>query len=161
MNALRRIGCRVRRDDRGSGTVELVIMASTYVVFMMIFVFVGRVNAGYASVETAARSAARSIAIARDPTTAMNAAHDQAATIAKVGSPKCRSMTFAPKVSATEATVTITCDVDLSEVVITGVPGHWTAKATASEPIDRWRENSDGFVLSGGPGGSSSRVGGL
>lgn len=133
---------RIRRDDRGSGAVQLPVMAATYVAFIMLLVFVGRVNSGHSAAETAARSAARTIAISRDPTSAMGTAQDEAAAIANVGSASCRSMDFASSVSDTEVTVTVTCQVDLAEVTLTGIPGRWAATAAASEPIDRWREEA-------------------
>jgi hypothetical protein len=131
---------RLRGDDRGSGVVQLPIMAGTYVLFIMLLVFVGRVNSGYSSAEAAARYAARTIALARDPAAAVDAARADAATTVRAGSAKCRSMDFAYTVDAAEVTVTITCQVDLAEVNILGVPGHWAATATASEPVDQLRE---------------------
>lgn len=131
---------RCRPDDRGGGAVQLPVMAATYIAFVMLLVLVGRVNAGHSSAETAARSAARTIALARDPAAAVGAAQDDAAAIANVGSSTCRSMDLAHSISDIEVTVTVTCQVDLSEVTLVGVAAHWTATATASEPVDRWRE---------------------
>jgi hypothetical protein len=115
-------------------------MAGTYVLFIMLLVFVGRVNTGYSSAEAAARYAARTIALARDPAAAVDAARSDAAATVGAGSAKCRSMDFDYTVDAAEVTVTITCQVDLAEVNILGVPGHWAATATASEPVDQFRE---------------------
>ena len=142
MNRLLLLRQRIRRDDRGSGAVQLPVMAATYVAFIMLLVFVGRVNSGHSAAETAARSAARTIAISRDPASAAGAAQDDAAAIVNVGSASCRSMDFSSSVSDTDVTVTVTCEVDLGEVTMTGIPGRWAATATASEPIDRWREEA-------------------
>ena len=140
MTPVDRLHEQMRGDDRGSGVVQLPIMAGTYVLFIMLLVFVGRVNSGYSSAEAAARYAARTIALARDPAAAVDAARADAAATVRAGSAKCRSMGFAYTVDATEVTVTITCQVDLAEVNILGVPGHWAATATASEPVDQFRE---------------------
>jgi Flp pilus assembly protein TadG len=142
MTRLQRLRHRVRCDDRGSGAVQFPVMAATYIAFIMLLVFVGRVNSGYSTAEAAARSAARTIAIARDPAAAVDVAREDAATIANVGSAKCRAMDFTPSIDETEVTVTVTCDVDLGEVSIVSVPGTWTATATATEPIDQWRETT-------------------
>ena len=131
---------RVRSDDRGGGVVQLPIMALTYVLFIMLLVFVGRVNSGYSAAEAGARYAARTIAIARDPTAALDTARAEAPATVRAGSARCRSMDFAHTVDATQVTVTVTCQVDLAEVNILGVPGHWEASATASEPVDQFRE---------------------
>lgn len=156
MSRLQRLRGRVRRDDRGSGVVQLPVMAGTFVVFMMLAILVGRVNSGYSAAEVAAQSAARTIAIARDPAAAVDVAHDDAATVADVGSPTCRSMDFSHTLTSTEATVTVSCVVDLGEVSIVNVPGHWTATATATEPIDQWREASDELGMPEGSAGSNS-----
>jgi Flp pilus assembly protein TadG len=140
VKTIRHLRDRLRGDDRGNGVVQLPIMAGTYVLFIMLLVFVGRVNSGYSSAEAGARYAARTIAIARDPTTAVDAARADAATTVRAGSARCRSMDFAHTIDAAQVTVTITCQVDLAEVNILGVPGHWAATATASEPVDQFRE---------------------
>ena len=115
-------------------------MAGTYVLFIMLLVLVGRVNSGHSAAEAAARYAARTIAIARDPTPAVDIAREQAETTVEAGSAKCRSMDFTHTIDGTEVTVTITCQVDLAEVNILGIPGAWAATATATEPIDQHRE---------------------
>lgn len=137
---LRSLGDQARRDDRGSSVVQLPLLAGTYVLFIMLFVFIGRVNSGYSAAEAASRYAARTIAIARDPAAAVPVAQDQAAETAGAGSPKCRSIDFSHTIDDAQVTVTITCEVDLAEVNILGVPGAWTTSATASEPIDQHRE---------------------
>lgn len=68
-------------------------------------------------------------------------------------------MDFTSNLDEAEATVTVSCVVDLSEVSIVSVPGHWTATGTASEPIDQWREDSGEFGMSEGSGGGNPRVG--
>ena len=120
--------------------MQLPIMAGTYVLFIMLLVFVGRVNSGHSAAEAAARYAARTIAIARNPPAAVNVARDQAEATVDVGSARCRSVDFTHTIDATEVTVTITCQVDLAEVNILGIPGAWAATATATEPIDQHRE---------------------
>lgn len=155
---LRSLRKRVRRDDRGSGVVQLPLLAGTYVLFIMLFVFIGRVNSGYSAAEAASRYAARTIAIARDPAAAVPVAQDQAAETAGVGSPKCRSMDFSHTIDTAQVTVTVTCQVDLAEVNILGVPGTWASSATASEPVDQHRESSGGFDGSEGATPSNSRV---
>jgi hypothetical protein len=132
----------IGRDDRGSGVVQLPIMAGTFILFVMLLVFIGRVNSGHAAAESAARYAARTIAIARDPAAAVPVAQDQSADTAEAGSAKCRSMDFTHTIDDEQVSVTVTCQVDLAEVNILGVPGRWEATATASEPIDAYRETS-------------------
>jgi Flp pilus assembly protein TadG len=132
-----------RADDRGSGVVELPVVAVfVFAPLLVLAIFVGRMHAGYSSVETAARHAARTISIARDPAAAVGVAESDAATTVRVGSPRCRDMTMSHTVTDDQVTVTVTCTVDLSEATLLPVvPGVRAVAATAVEPRDRHRES--------------------
>jgi hypothetical protein len=136
---------RGRSDDRGSGVVELpVIAVFVFVPLLLLCVFVGRMHAGQGAVESAARHAARTISIARDPAAAVDVAESDAATTVRAGSPRCLDMGMSHTVATDRVTVTITCTVDLSEATLLPVvPGVQTVSATVVEPRDRHRE-SDG-----------------
>ncbi len=140
---------RARRgqDDRGSAVVELVALLPIYMMCSVAVVFVGKRNNSSANIEEAARSAARTISIARNPEGAVGKAHDVAAKMAHEGSAFCTHMTFPPPDfkppvgdDPGEVTVTIQCDVDLSEATLIHVPGHRELTATATEVIDKYRE---------------------
>jgi hypothetical protein len=111
-----------------------------FVPVILLLIFAGRVNAGHAAVESAARHAARTISIARDPGSAQGVAHSEAATTVREGSAMCLSMDFSAQVDAAQVEVTVSCQVDLSEIALLPVPGTRTASATAVEVIDRHRE---------------------
>lgn len=130
------------RDDRGEGALDLTIMGMCFFVpVVLLLVFAGRVNAGHAAVESAARHAAREISIARDAQAAEPVAQAEAATTVREGSAMCRSMDFSATVGGGQVTVTVSCAVDLSEIALLPVPGTRTATATAVEVIDRHRES--------------------
>jgi len=61
----------------------------------------------------------------------------------------------------TPATVTATvrCVVNLADLAVPGVPGARTVTATASSPVDTFRERDSGFSNSGGASGVNSRSG--
>jgi hypothetical protein len=106
-------------------------------------IFVGRMHAGYTAVESAARHAARTISIARDPVAAAGVAEADAATTVGVGSARCRDMGFTHTVTTEEVTVTISCTVDLSEAsLIPVIPGVKSVSTTVAEPRDRHRETA-------------------
>lgn len=133
---------RRERDDRGGATAELVVMSVVFVAFMLAVLFAGRVNVGSSHVEAAARAAARTISIDRNPRAAVGDARDQARDIAKAGSAMCRSMSFTPSISETEVTVEVSCVVDLSEAGLLGVPGSTRVDASSTEAIDQYRETA-------------------
>jgi hypothetical protein len=136
-----RLRLRSRRDDRGNGALDLTVMGVCFFVpVVLLLVFAGRVNSGHAAVESAARHAARTISIARDPEAAAGVAAADAATTVREGSAMCGSMDFGYSVSGGEVEVTVSCDVDLSEIALLPVPGTREATATAVEVIDRHRE---------------------
>jgi Flp pilus assembly protein TadG len=135
-------GPRRRDDDRGSAGAELIVMSVVFAAFVSAVVFVGRVNVGSAHVEAAARSAARTISIDRDPASAVAAARAEAADIAGVGTAMCTSMDFSHTLSETEVTVEVTCTVDLSEALPIGVPGTMQRSGDATEAIDQYREGA-------------------
>lgn len=131
---------RLAGDDRGSAPVELVILTVVSFLFVAMIVFAGRLNVGSAHVEAAARSSARAISVARDPANAVAAARDDASTTVREGSPMCTSMRFDRSFADGSVTVTVACQVDLSEATLLQVPGSMTVSATAEEVIDRYRE---------------------
>jgi len=129
-----------RDRDRGSTTVETVIIAPVFALFLALVVLAGRLSNSRGDVEAAAQYAARTISIARSPTDAIPAARQGAEATLRVGSPTCRSMQFEPAVTATEVTVTISCVVDLSAASLLPVPGNSTITESAVEPRDEHRE---------------------
>lgn len=136
-------GRRLRRDDRGAGALDLAVMGACFFVpVVLLLVFAGRMNAGHAAVESAARHAARTISIARSPEAALARAEDDARTTVREGSPMCLTMDFAPDLDAERVTVTVSCVVDLSELVLLPVPGTERVSATAVEVLDTHREGA-------------------
>lgn len=140
---------RLIHDDRGSAPLEMIVLASVSFVFVAAIVFAGRVNVASVHVEGAARAAARKLTIARDPYSVLDEAREEAQEAVSLGSPLCRRMTFEESIDLQSdtglryITVEITCQVDLSEAVFIGVPGHMTVEASATEVVDPIRERPD------------------
>lgn len=137
-------GRRTRRGDTGSAIAELVILIAVFFGFICAVVFAGRLTTGRARVEAAARSAARTISIARDPEAATAAAEEQAADMAAEGSAICTTMEFEHDIDRVAepgvVTVDVTCTADLSELALIEVPGTHTYHASADEVLDVHRE---------------------
>ncbi|MEV5955619.1 TadE/TadG family type IV pilus assembly protein [Streptomyces sp. NPDC051987] len=62
---------RVRHDDRGLSTVEVVILAPVMILFILVLVAFGQLVDGRGAVDGAARDAARAGSIQKDHATAM------------------------------------------------------------------------------------------
>jgi nitrogenase molybdenum-iron protein alpha/beta subunit len=137
---------RRRRDDGGSAIAELVILIVVFFGFIAVVVFAGRITTGRARIEAAARSAARTISIARDPEGAVPSAKRQAEEMAAEGSAICTDMDFRAAIDRGSepdvVIVDITCIADLSELtLIEVVPGDGVFTASADEVLDVYRED--------------------
>lgn len=126
--------------ERGSVSVELAILAPLVGILLACVVLVGRVQIARADLEGAARSAARDLSIARDPTAALATVREALDVTLEVGSSSCRTVVFTPVISATEVSVTLTCTVDLQAAAVLPVPGTMNLSATATEIVDEYRE---------------------
>lgn len=130
------------RDDHGSVTVELVLLAPIFGLLLAFVVAVGRTQSGRADVEAAAQSAARTITVARDPQAAIPLARAEAEQSLPVGSATCRSMGWDVHVDAERAVVTVSCTIDLPDAAMVPVPASYTVSATGEEILDVHRETT-------------------
>lgn len=133
-------GRRRCRGERGSTTVELVILAPLVGILLAGVVLVGRVQSARADLEGVARAAARDLSLARDPEAAADQVEADAAAALRVGSPTCRSMTFQATITPGDVSVTVACVVDLQAASVLPVPASMTLDASAREIIDVYRE---------------------
>jgi TadE-like protein len=131
---------RDRDKERGSVSVELVILAPIIGVLLVAVVAVGRVENARADIEGAARSAARDLSIARDPHAAIGRVRESTAAMVRVGEPGCRHFTFNATVDKSNVAVDISCLADLDEDSILPLPGSMTLRASANEVLDAFRE---------------------
>jgi Flp pilus assembly protein TadG len=131
---------RARDGERGSISVELAILTPIFALLLLAVVAVGRIQNSRADIESAARSAARDLSIARDPAAAVGRVRAAISQMVNVGSPGCQTLTFTPTITPETVTVVVGCIADLQDASILPLPGHMTLTATATEAIDRFRE---------------------
>jgi len=129
-----------QRSDHGSVSVELAVLTPAFAIMIALVLLVGRTQSSRADLEAAAHAAARTVTLSRDPNTAAEIAHDEAIERLDVGSPSCRTLGWDLAISGQDATVTLTCTVDLSEAALLPVPGSIQVSATSTEPLDRFAE---------------------
>jgi Flp pilus assembly protein TadG len=128
--------------ERGSATIEVALLAPVFTMLLALVVLVGRVESSRADIEGVADGAARAISLSRSPRAAVASAKSEAESSLRVGSSTCRAMGWVAEVSPGSVTVTVACTIDLSAASILPVPSHYTVRATATEVIDRFRENT-------------------
>jgi Flp pilus assembly protein TadG len=131
------------RYERGSATVELVLLTPLLVGLLLMVVAFGRLQNARGDVEAAARAAARAASIERDAASARAAGESAAFMEFDGGRFRCATLRFDIDVAAfnadAEVTATVSCRVALSDVSGLGLPGSHTVTATFTEPLDRYR----------------------
>lgn len=134
--------------QRGSVSLELVVLTPGLLLVLGVLIYGGRLELAKQAVQSAASQAAREASIARTQPEA-NSTADAAATrsLAEQGL-DCVSSSVSVDTSGfaspagTPATITaeVTCVVHLSDLAVPGLPGSQTVTATADSPLDTYRE---------------------
>lgn len=137
-----------RRDqERGSATIETVIVVPALMLFVALIVAAGRVQLAHQSVDAAAAEAARAASISRTATEAQTRASASGAQALTNQGLNCASTTvtvdtsgFAvPVGTPANVSATISCVVALDDVALPGLPGTITVEATVRSPLDTYR----------------------
>lgn len=132
---------RCRRDENGQGLIELVVFAVPVLLFFLILiVYSFRLPDAGSRVSDAAEGAARAASTAHDGASADRAAHAAAqATLADRGA-SCAQMQVVTDLSQYRpgglVTVTVTCQVDQSDLGLIHVGGTRAVSASFSSPVD-------------------------
>ncbi len=132
-----------QRNERGSASVELVLLTPVLVGLLCLTVAIGRVQSARADIEASARDAARAASLERTAVDARAAGEQAARAGLDAGGYSCLPLTVSVNTAgfAADATVTatVTCTLRLSDVTGMGIPTTRTLTARFSEPIDRYR----------------------
>ena len=120
------------RTDRGSTTVEMVIMAPILTMMLLFIVYVGRLTQANSEVAQAADHAARAAALVSRPSMSGQA---QAAASSSLADSKCLNRQVSVAEGQFEVSVTVTCTIVRSDLAPLA-PGQQTVSATSTEIID-------------------------
>lgn len=134
--------------ERGSVTIEAVILVPALLIFAGLVLAAGRVTIAHQSVELAAAEAARSASLARSAGEGQAQAAAAASAALDGRGLRCRSTSVAVDTAAFSApvgvagrvTARVVCVVDLGDVAVPGLPGAVTVDAQGTSPLDRYRE---------------------
>jgi len=129
--------------ERGSASVELVLLTPVLVGLLCLTVAFGRIQGARSDIESAARVAARTASTQRDATAARTAGQNAASAELDGGGYRCGSLevdidTVDVTAGAT-VTATVECTVGLGDVTGMGIPSTHTFSAVFTEPLDRYR----------------------
>lgn len=139
---------RTRRNERGSATLELVIVIPGTLLLISLIVMAGRLALAHQAIQAVAYDAARAASVARDRTTASSSANQVASFALSSNGLSCVNTNTSVNTSGFNAAVgqnstvsaTVSCTVRLGDLSIPGVPGSVTLTADAISPIDTYRE---------------------
>ncbi|MFD1275794.1 TadE family protein [Streptomyces kaempferi] len=140
-----------RRSDDGSVAIEAAIVLPSLIMFLCLAIAAGRIVTSGAKIDAAAEDAAREASIHRTAAAAQDAAHSAAAESLTEQGIACASTTVhvntggvsVPVGQVGTVTVTVTCTVNLSDLLLPGVPGARTLTSTATSVVDEYRQRGD------------------
>lgn len=145
---IRRIRRRLLADERGSNAAEIVIIAPIVAMLILVLVAAGRTALADNATQSASFAAARAASLSRDTTTANTAAQDAAQRAMTNAGITCLTLTVnvdtsglnAPLGTTGEVSASVSCDVNLSDISLPGIPGNRTMTSTSTSPVDAYRE---------------------
>ncbi len=135
------------RTDRGSAAIETAIGVPAFLLLVAMVIGAGRVALARQAVEAAAAEGARSASVERTQRLADLAARSSAAAAVANQGLRCVALRVAADTSEfakplgvpATARVTVSCDVDLSDVAIPGMAGTLPISVTMTSPLDTYR----------------------
>jgi hypothetical protein len=135
-----------RRADTGSAALELVVLAPVLLGLLGLVIAAGRTSVAQASVDAAARDAARQASIALNPYTAQLTGQSSARAALRRDGLDCvpvisidTSGFAVPPGQPASVSATVTCTVPLSSLYLPGLPGSHTMTFTFRSPLDLYR----------------------
>jgi Flp pilus assembly protein TadG len=123
-------------------TVELVLLTPVVLALLAFVVGLGRAADARGRLTGAVRDASRAASLTPTAAGADAAARDTALADLQGAGLECRDPQVATDTSSFhpggQVQVTIRCDLDLSTLVVSGLPGHTTLTAHATAPLDTY-----------------------
>ncbi|OOC53274.1 TadE family protein [Nocardiopsis sinuspersici] len=131
------------RGDRGSASVELVLLTPALLAFALLMVLAGRVVDARATAEEVAHAAARAASLERTVAAAETAASGTAASSLAENGLACGDHTVALDhgglAPGGAVTAVVECRVGLGDLTGLGVPGTYTVTGDATVVVDTFR----------------------
>ncbi|MFD4588275.1 TadE/TadG family type IV pilus assembly protein [Streptomyces sp. NPDC058434] len=137
--------------DEGSAAIEAAIIIPSLIMFVCLAIAGGRLVMSGSKIDAAAEDAAREASIHRTAAAASDAAYTAASESLQDQGIRCASSTVnvnanglnVPVGQVATVTVTVHCTVNLSDLLLPGVPGARTLESTATSVVDQYRQRED------------------
>lgn len=137
---------RGRRSDRGSATLELVVLTPVLLAVLLLVVAAGRITAAHGQVDNAARDAARAASLTRSLPAAQVAAEQMAHASLDAEHLTCQHLQLqvsggftVPAGQVASVRVALSCTAALADLALPGLPGARTERAVYDAPLDTYR----------------------
>ncbi|MDU0349015.1 TadE/TadG family type IV pilus assembly protein [Actinomyces sp. MRS3W] len=128
-----------RAGERGTMSVEMVVIAPVLLMVVMLVVAAGRWVSAEGMAQAAARDAARAASMERSVGAAARAASASLAA-ADTANAACTSATDVSGFSrGGSVEVTVSCEVRLADLGLVFLPGTTTVSSNSVSPVDTWR----------------------
>ena len=155
-------------SDEGSAAIEAAIVLPALIMFLCLAIAGGRIVTSGAKIDAAAEDAAREASIHRTAASAQSAARAAAAASLNDQGIKCASTSVnintgglnVPVGQVGTVSVTVTCTVHLSDLLLPGVPGARTLTSTATSVVDQYRTRALESAHPDVPWSTNRRAGG-
>ena len=138
-----RVVHRLRTEESGSVATELVLLTPLLLLMLLFVVALGRTVSARMEVDGAAAQAARAASIARDPATATAMAQQAVTTALGSDHVTCANLTVTTDTADFEpggqVAVTVTCTVDLADLVGLRLPASQSLSSTSTSVTDVYR----------------------
>ncbi|MER5199736.1 TadE/TadG family type IV pilus assembly protein [Streptomyces sp. NPDC002755] len=136
------------RGDEGSVAIEAAVIIPPLIMFLCLAIAGGRIVTSGSKIDAAAEDAAREASIHRTAAAAQSAAHaaaaeslnDQGITCASTSVSVSTGGLSVPAGQVGTVSVTVTCTVSLSDLLLPGAPGTRTLTSTATSVVDQYRQ---------------------
>ncbi|MEU6546442.1 TadE/TadG family type IV pilus assembly protein [Streptomyces sp. NPDC046859] len=136
------------RSDEGSAAIEAAIILPALIILLCLAIAGGRLVTSGAKIDAAAQDAAREASLHRTAAAAHTAAQAAAAQSLDDQGITCASTSVridtgglsVPVGQVGTITATVTCTVNLSDLLLPGVPGVKTLTSTATSVVDQYRQ---------------------
>ncbi|MEU9272485.1 TadE family protein [Streptomyces sp. NPDC048251] len=136
------------RGDEGSVAIEAAVIVPSLIMLLCLAIAGGRIVTSGSKIDAAAEDAAREASIHRTAAAAQSAAHAAAAESLNDQGITCTSASVSvstgglsvPVGQVGTVSVTVTCTVSLSDLLLPGVPGTRTLTSTATSVVDQYRQ---------------------
>ncbi|WP_328383700.1 pilus assembly protein [Micromonospora zamorensis] len=155
------------RDQRGSASIEMAVVAPAILALFASAVIGGRVNLARQALEAAAYDAARTASLARTGSEANAQALAAANSTLDAQGLSCTNLDVTvstagfgvPVGQPATVTATVSCTATFSDVALPGMPGDVPLAASFTSPLDTYRSRALGFGIPVAPPATNPSLG--